>query len=136
MSLVSGWTDAEQTVYTKLINATGSEDGVNSFLGEAPTEMVNVWSLDTGGGPADIANGNCYGSEDYNATIQGVFTSREGAQVFCGQIKQLLASDPKNFNGVGNVQWFRPVGNPQITQNLDEQVTVLEWSFELIFNNV
>ena len=136
MSLVSGWTDAESTVFTKLINATGSEAGVNAFLGALPQEMVNMWALDSGGGSADIANGNCWGSEDYNATISGVFTSREGAQVFCGQVKQLLATAPKNFNGVGNVQWFRPVGNPQLVQDLEDQVTLLEWSFELIFNNV
>jgi len=135
MSIINGWTKAEAEVFKELLSATGGREGVNAFLGTFPAEMVNVWALDTGGGTAEMARLQCYGSEVVNASIKGVFTEREAAQEVVGGIKERL-SRKTNLAGIGNLQWFRPLQLATLFQNLDEQVTELDWQFEMIFNNV
>lgn len=135
MTIINGWTKAEDEVFKGLLSATGGRRGVNAFIGAFPNETVNVWALDTGGGIAEMARLDCYGSEVLNADITGVFTEREAAQEFVGRVKKRL-SDNNNFAGIGNLQWFRPLQFATLTQNLDAQVTELEWQFEMIFNNV
>jgi len=135
MSIIDGWTKAEQAVFKKLIKAVGGREGVNAFLGALPADTVNVWCLDTGGGDAEPAQAGCYASENYTATITGVFTEREAAQDFCGRVKRMLSSSG-NLNGEKNVQFFRPTQGPVITQDVENQITSLTWSMELVFNNV
>jgi hypothetical protein len=135
MTILNGWTKAELEVFKELLSATGAREGNNAFLGAIPDDMVNVWALDTGGGEAEMARLQCYGSEVLSAEIFGVFTDRSAAQDLVGRIKGRL-SGKNNLNGIGNLQWFRPLQNAVITQNLEAQVTELSWSFEMIFNNV
>jgi len=134
MSIIDGWTKAEQAVFKKLIKAVGGREGVNAFLGALPTDTVNVWCLDTGGGDAEQPRAGCWASEVYGAVINGVFTSRAASQDFCGHIKKMLSSSD-NLRGEKNVQLFAPARNPEIRQDVEEQVTVVSWPFELYFYN-
>ena len=135
MSIIRGWTKAERKVFDTLLNAVGGQEGKNAYIGTIPDEMVNVWALNTGGGTADQAQAGCYGTEVLNASLTGVFTERESAQEFCGLVKGKL-SQTNNMHNLDNIQWFRPLSNPTITQDLDAQVTTLDWQFEIIFSNV
>jgi hypothetical protein len=81
---VESWIQAEQLVYLKLIEATGTQDKKSAFLGYKPANMVNVWSLHTGpsGNNEQTTWVPAKGTIHVHARIEATFANRADAQRF------------------------------------------------------
>ena len=129
------WAMAEQTVYDKLLEATGADDGDGAFLGaEGPG---NSWSLYVGGGAAEGARNQCYTTLNLSARIVGRYYERADCIAWTGAIMGML-KDTSNVNAISgtNVVWFRPLewpGEPAETEDANgDRVFVQVWNMELV----
>lgn len=112
MDFVNAWHEAEQIVYSHLLEATGSTDKKNAFLGFLPS-MVNIWTLNTGG---SSSNEQTLWAPDivtiaFPAEIFGQFADRREAQGFAMRIIKALPLENER-----NVHVFRIAvgGAPQV----------------------
>jgi hypothetical protein len=135
----SPWTNAERTLFSRLLSITGGVEGKTAFIGSQPS-YGNCWSFKIGGGgdEANTLNGPI-GELWMNADAAGLFLERDRAIDFCLKI---LAAMP--IRRVGNVQSLRlrrggmPDVKMQELQLIGEtkprMVWVAEIGFEVVFN--
>lgn len=102
-AFAQSWTQAEQTVYARLLKATGTEDKKTAFLGYLPA-MADIWAFNTGpgGGSEQTLWSPSIVSVHLKASIRGVFRRREDALTF---VMRVVRAQP--MESVENVQCFR-----------------------------
>lgn len=135
------WAQAEDAVFKRLCEATGTEPKKNAFQGFLPP-VANVWALKVGGG-GDVRN--TWTAPIYelhmDSDIEALFLERAPAQKFALKILQALP-----ILRVENVQCFRLRlgGQPDIkfkdVQLANEQSERYVWTVslgcEIVFNTV
>lgn len=138
-AFAASWNEAEQTVYTELLAATGSTDGKNAFRGYMPL-MLDVWSLNTGtsGNNEQTTWAPSKASIHVNAEIVGRFSSRADAMAFvmrCASVMPITKGSVQSFR-IRLGGWPRP--EPDIVELGNEARKVLVFTVvigcELVWN--
>ena len=103
IDIAEAYTLAENTLFAEILTATQGKQGKNGFLGHLPSQMTNVFVLNTGGGGDErLLDSGCYCNLVFNAQLTGRFSSRDSATGFIGLILKALNDD--NMKQVGNLQ--------------------------------
>ena len=122
VDIETAWSEAERSVYNRLLEATEAEDGNSAFLGAEPDEdVVDWWALFTGGGDSESEYNNCFSAPKMQARIVGEYRERVNAQRTAGRVYKLLKDTTNMKRTAGtNVEWFRMREHPQIAVLEDE----------------